>query len=165
MIETITNDPIPPKDLLDINCELGPLEARKGEYGLLVSATSPKWEELFKKISMGKTSFVKKNGFELELYDFPAADSQGFYSFTPSRELFENAIWGTQKPTLFFLRMKGLSDGVSVFFHGMHEFDIVRKYANQAADESLSLYKKLLGGSVRARVILEDWKKSERVVR
>lgn len=160
MIETFSDDPIPPNGLIDITADLGPQEERGGNYGLRLEVVSPHWEDMFRKISGGKLTYVKKNGFEGELYDFPQSERDaGFASLLPSTSLME-PNYG--KPTLYFIRMKGLSKGVNLFFMGMHEFDLVRKYAQQAADESQSLYKKLMGGRVKVRVILDEWKSGER---
>jgi len=164
MMSVETQETEVPKPLIEIEAFLG---VHKRGYGVLLKVTSEPWEKLFKKLSGGKIVNWKKDGLEATLYEFPTNDAV-FRDLQPSGRWLmgdEDAPpmrgGGVAPPiplNLSFLRMEGLADGVEVFFPGVYESDVVRRYAQKAAERANALFKKLSPGSVRVKVFIDDWK-------
>lgn len=157
-IEVSSEESLIPKPLLELAASYG---QHGGKYGVLLEAKSNGWEDLFEKISGGKTMHWKKNGVETDLYEIPINDGdRGFNDLFPygGKQLILNEPGGIQTLSLYYLRMPGLGKGVEVFYPGIFENDTIRKYVLRAGDKSMELYKKLAPGSIKMKVWVDDWK-------
>lgn len=164
MVETESEETKVPFPLVDLEVRYGP---HKKGWGVLLNVKAPEWEKLFSKISNGKIIHWKRDGVEADFYDFPLAENESsFYEFVPSGQyLTEDPPGGRIMTNLSPLRMVGVGEGVEVFFSGIFENDLIKKFCARVGDRSQVLYRKLSPGSMKMKVWLDDWKVGERVVR
>lgn len=147
-LEVISRETNPPNPLLDL--EITQDQHEQG-FGVILTAQSAPFEELFKKLSKGN---VSKDRDGVSWYTIPPTVERGNYGrmLYASKSLVneENGV-----VNLSFLRLQGLADGVSVFFPGIFEKDYLQNYTQMLQQNVGDLYRRLSPSSSRIRMYVD----------